>query len=126
MALRTGVQSPAGDGAGPKLELRFGYTMGSAAGPVAKRKERAMATGEKVGQVVHVFDKIMVAVVRLDKGIRQGDRLHFLGSHTDFDQPVTSMQVEHQPVEQAAAGTEVAVKLSQAARRGDAVYLLKE
>jgi len=36
------------------------------------------------------------------------------------------MQVEHQPVEQAAAGTEVAVKLSQAARRGDAVYLLKE
>jgi hypothetical protein len=29
-------------------------------------------------------------------------------------------------VQAAAAGTEVAVKLAQAARRGDAVYLLKE
>ena len=85
-----------------------------------------MATGERVGQVVHVFDKIMVAVVRLDKGIRQGDHLHFLGRHTDFDQVVTSLQVEHQPVDKAAAGSEVAVKLSQPARRGDAVYLLKE
>jgi translation elongation factor EF-1alpha len=85
-----------------------------------------MATGERVGQVVHVFDKIMVAVVRLDKGIRQGDHLHFLGGHTDFDQAITSMQVEHQPVEKAAAGSEVAVKLDQPVRRGDAVYLLKE
>jgi len=85
-----------------------------------------MATGERVGQVVHVFDKIMVAVVRLDRGIRQGDQLHFLGRHTDFDQAITSMQVEHQPVDKAAAGSEVAVKLSQPVRRGDAVYLLKE
>jgi hypothetical protein len=85
-----------------------------------------MATGERVGQVVHVFDKIMVAVVRLDKGVHQGDTLHFLGRHTDFDQALTSMQVEHQTVEKASAGSEVAVKLSQPARRGDAVYLVKE
>jgi len=85
-----------------------------------------MATGEHAGEVVHVFDKIMVAVVRLTKGIRQGDRLHFLGRLTDFEQPITSMQVDHQAVESAAAGSEVAVKLSQAARRGDAVYLLKD
>jgi hypothetical protein len=85
-----------------------------------------MATGERVGEVVHFFDKIMVAVVRVTQGIRQGDRLHFLGNHTDFEELITSMQVEHQAVEAAAAGSEVAVKLSQPARRGDAVYLLKE
>ncbi|HLE23432.1 MAG TPA: hypothetical protein VI701_03915 [Anaerolineales bacterium] len=85
-----------------------------------------MATGERVGEVVHVFDKIMVAVLRLTAGIRQGDRLHFLGRLTDFEEQITSMQVEHQPVEAAAAGSEVAVKLSQPARRGDAVYLLKQ
>jgi hypothetical protein len=85
-----------------------------------------MATGERVGEVVHVFDKIMVAVLRLTKAVRQGDRIHFLGRHTDFEQEISSMQVEHQPVEKAAAGSEVAVKLSQPARRGDAVYLLKE
>lgn len=85
-----------------------------------------MATGERVGEVVHVFDKIMVAVLRLTKGIRQGDRLHFLGRQTDFEEEITSMQVEHQAVDKAAAGSEVAVKLTQPVRRGDAVYLLKE
>jgi len=34
--------------------------------------------------------------------------------------------LEHQVVEAAAAGSEVAVKLGQPVRRGDAVYLLKE
>lgn len=85
-----------------------------------------MATGERVGTVVHVFGRILVAVLRLERGIRIGDHLHFLGGHTDFDQRIDSMQVEHQPVEQAAAGSEVAVKLSRAVRRGDAVYRLIE
>lgn len=85
-----------------------------------------MASGERVGSVVHFFDRILVAVLRLDKGIRLGDNLHFLGGHTDFEQRLESMQVDHQPVEAAAAGTEVAVKLGQPARRGDAVYRLKE
>ena len=85
-----------------------------------------MATGERVGEVVHVFDKIMVGVLRLTRGIRQGDRLHFLGRLTDFEEEIVSLQIEHQPVEKAAAGTEVAVKLSQPVRRGDAVYLLKD
>lgn len=85
-----------------------------------------MATGERAGEVIHVFDRIMVAVLRLEKSIRRGDRLHFLGRHTDFEETISSMQVEHKDVEQAAAGTEVAVKVSQPTRRGDAVYLLKE
>lgn len=83
-----------------------------------------MATGERAGTVVHVFDRILVAVVRLEKGLRLGDRVHFLGGHTDFEQAIDSMQVDHKPVEQATAGSEVAIKLSQAARRGDAVYRL--
>lgn len=85
-----------------------------------------MATGERVGEVAHVFDKIMVAVLRLTQGIHQGDRLHFLGTHTDFEEQISSMQVDHKPVESAPAGSEVAVKLGQAVRRGDAVYRLRE
>jgi len=85
-----------------------------------------MATGERVGEVVHVFDKINVAVLRLTQAVHQGERIHFLGRQTDFEQPITSMQVEHQAVDAAAAGSEVAVKLLQPARRGDAVYLLTE
>lgn len=85
-----------------------------------------MATGERVGVVVHFFDKILVAVLRVDKKVRMGDRLHFLGNHTDLELTLSSMQVDHQPVQEAAAGTEVAVKLTEPVRRGDAVYLLRE
>lgn len=84
-----------------------------------------MATGERIGQVVHFFDKILVAVLKVDKKLRQGDRLHFLGNHTDLELTVSSMQVDHQPVEEAPAGSEVAVKLEEPVRRGDAVYRLK-
>jgi selenocysteine-specific translation elongation factor len=85
-----------------------------------------MATGERVGVVVHFFDRILVAVLRVDKKVRLGDRLHFLGNRTDLEVTVASMQVDHKPVQEAAAGSEVAVKLTEPVRRGDAVYLLKD
>ncbi len=83
-----------------------------------------MASGELVGKVIHVFDKINVAVIRLSGDLKVGDSVHFLGSHTDFQQEIGSMQVEHQPVTQGKAGSEVAVKAAQRLRSGDSVYRL--
>jgi putative protease len=83
-----------------------------------------MASGELIGKVIHVFDKINVAVIRLSGDLKVGDSVHFLGSHTDFQQEITSMQVEHQAVSQGKAGGEVAVKATQRVRSGDSVYRL--
>ncbi|HKZ54575.1 MAG TPA: hypothetical protein VJ123_03775 [Anaerolineales bacterium] len=85
-----------------------------------------MTNGERVGQVIHFFDKIGVAILRLSKDLKIGDHLHFHGAHTDFEETVSSMQVEHQPVEEVKAGGEVALKVTQKAREGDAVYRLPE
>ena len=63
-----------------------------------------MMDGEQVGEVIHFYGKINVAVLRCDKPLKVGDKIHFLGRHTDFEQEVMSMQVEHQPVEEVAAG----------------------
>src|SRR3989304_4787688 len=109
-----------------KGRLVIGCTMNPARPSSSGKRRTAMATGERVGEVVHVFDKIMVAVLRLTAGIRQGDRLHFLGRLTDFEEQITSMQVEHQPVVAGGPGREGGVQLGQPVRRGDAVYLLKE
>ena len=85
-----------------------------------------MSNGERVGIVTHYFNKINVAVLELSESLSVGDRLHFLGKHTDFPQHITSMQIEHEPVEHAEQGSEVAIKVDQRVRRGDSVFRLTD
>jgi putative protease len=81
-----------------------------------------MASGDLIGKVIHAYDKINVAVLRLNKDLKVGDSIHFHGHSTDFQQEIASMQVEHQAVTEAKAGTEVAVKVKERVRSGDSVY----
>lgn len=81
-----------------------------------------MADGKQIGKVTHFFDRISVAVIRLDKALKVGEQVHFQGPHTDFQQEVTSMQVEHEAVEKGKKGEEVAIKVDQAVRRGDTLH----
>lgn len=85
-----------------------------------------MAEGTRAGEVTHYYTNISVAIVELIQTISMGDTLHFLGSHTDFRQPVKSMQVEHEEIETASAGQEVGIKVKQRVRPGDSVFLLEE
>ena len=48
--------------------------------------------------------------------------MRFLGHGADFQQTVTSMQVEHAAVETASAGTEVGIRVDQRVREGTEVY----
>lgn len=80
--------------------------------------------GTRIGKVTHFFDRISVAVLELSDKIRVGDHVHFLGHSTDFDQEVASLQIEHQPVEEAGPGQDVAIKVKQRVRPNDAVFKL--
>lgn len=80
--------------------------------------------GMRVGKVSHFFDRISVAVLVLDNKIQVGDTVHFLGRSTDFKQKVESMQIEHQPVNQAGPGQEVAIKVVQKVHPNDSVFKL--
>ena len=77
---------------------------------------------ELVGTVTHYFARPQGGVVKVNVAIRFGDTLRFLGHGADFQQQVTSMEIEHAPVEMAAAGTEAAIKVDQRVRQGDQVY----
>lgn len=85
-----------------------------------------MTEGTRAGEVIHFYNKISVAVIELMEDVALGDTLHFLGAHTDFRQPVKSMQIEHEEVESASDGQEVAIKVKQRVRVGDSVFLLAE
>jgi putative protease len=63
-----------------------------------------------------------VAVLKLTRDLKLGEELHFLGKNSDFEQEITSMQIEHQPVTEVKAGQEVAVQVKQKVRPGDSVF----
>jgi len=81
-----------------------------------------MIEGEQIGEVTHFYKKVMVGVLRLRADLELGAEVRFKGAHTDFTQRVDSMQVEHENIEHAAAGSEVAMKVDQRVRSGDSVY----
>ena len=74
-----------------------------------------------VGTVIHYFGKPQVGIVSLTADISIGDALRFRGQGADFQQTVTSMQVEHATVESASTGTEVGIRGDQRIREGTEV-----
>ncbi|MBI3362714.1 MAG: translation elongation factor-like protein [Chloroflexi bacterium] len=79
-------------------------------------------SGIRLGKVKHFFDKIGVAALDLTDTIRVGDTVHVLGHSTDFQQEVASLQIEHQPVNEAGPGQDVAMKVAHRVHPGDAVF----
>jgi hypothetical protein len=75
-----------------------------------------------IGTISHYFATPQVGVVTLTADIKVGDMLRFSGHGVDFQQAVTSMELDHVPVETASSGTEVAMKVDQRVREGTQVY----
>jgi len=75
-----------------------------------------------VGQVVHYFDQIGVAVLELSKALKVGDQIRIVGGETDFVQTVDSMEVDHEKIEKAKAKQEIGMKVDQKVRPGYRVY----
>ena len=76
-----------------------------------------------IGTVTHYCKGPSVAVVHVTEGeLHQGDRIHILGHTSDFVEEVTSMEVEHQKVQTAGVGDDVAVRVIERVRVHDQVY----
>ena len=63
----------------------------------------------EIGEVTDFFRKISVAAVLVHQGetLKLGDHIHIRGPHTEIDQIVESLEVDHGPVEQVGGGSEV-------------------
>jgi len=75
-----------------------------------------------VGKITHYFDKIGVAVVEVLAPIKVGDQIKISGHGNEFNQEVTSMQIEHQQIQEAQRGQTVGMKIDQPVKEGDEVY----
>lgn len=75
-----------------------------------------------IGKVVHYYDKIGVAVVRLDKPLKVGDKVKFTKNDASFEQTIESMQLDHKPVTLGKKNEEVAIKVDQIVKSGFLLY----
>jgi putative protease len=80
---------------------------------------------QEIGRVTHFYSKISVAILHLDSTLKVGERIAIVGSTTDLEQDVKSMQVEHQNIEVAKAGDLVGLKVKDKVREGDTVFIIK-
>ncbi len=91
-------------------------------------KKQAPSPGpsdKQIGDVVAFFRLPVVAVLKITQGsLKVGDKIWIHGHTTNLKQVIASMQINHQPIQEAKKGAKVGIKVSARARRGDKIYLL--
>jgi putative protease len=82
---------------------------------------------KRIGTVLDYFAKIGVLAFRVEEeGLKVGETIHIKGHTTDFNEKVTSMQIDRANIEEAKVGDDVGIKVKDRVRKGDAVYKVIE
>ncbi len=79
-----------------------------------------------IGKVTHYYGKVKVAVVELHGDLGVGDSVRIEKEGQGFEQTVSSMHKDENPVEKGKKGDVVAVKVIQVAKKGSLVLLIEE
>lgn len=77
---------------------------------------------EKIGTVTHFYDKISVAIVKLDMPLKVGAGVVIKGNKTEYRAVIEEIQLDHNRIEEGKKGQEVGIKLDGKVREGDEVY----
>lgn len=77
---------------------------------------------KKLGKVIHWYDKINVAVIKLSAPLKKGDPIKVKRGEEEFEDTITSMQIDYKDVNSGKKGNEVAIKLSQKTKEGAEIY----
>lgn len=83
-----------------------------------------MSEEKEVGKIIHFYDKIGVGVIKLSGDLKVGDKIHVQGAHDDFEQDVSSMQLDHKDVNKGKKGQDVAIKVDKPVHKNDKILLV--
>ncbi len=79
----------------------------------------------QIGKITHFYDKVGVAVVSvMNQKLKVGDMIKVSGHDKEFNQKVDSLQVEHKQVDEVSPGETCGLKVDQAVKAGDVLFLL--
>ena len=76
----------------------------------------------EIGKVTHYYGHISVAIVQLSDTLKVGDNIHIKGHTSDFNQGISSIQIEHKDVSQGKAGDAIGIKVDQKVHPNDKVF----
>lgn len=79
-------------------------------------------TDQQVGEITHYYDKINVAVVELTGTLKVGDMIKVVGHGNEFTQTVSSMQIEHEQLDEAHKDQEIGMRMDKEVKEGDKIY----
>ena len=81
-------------------------------------------TKKFIGKILHYWDKIGVAALKLNAGkLKIGDEILIQGKTTFLKEKIRDMEIKHKKVNQVEKGQEVGIKLGKC-RENDEVYLI--
>jgi putative protease len=78
---------------------------------------------KKIGEVIHFFDKIQVAILKLTSPLKVGDTIKFKHGEDGFSQSVESLELDHKPIKSAKKGDEIGLKVTQPVKEKTSVLL---
>ncbi len=79
---------------------------------------------EEIGEIDHYYNHLHVAGIWVKSGkLKIGDEVHIRGHTTDLQEKVSSMQLNHEDVMEAARGEHVGVPVHEKVRSHDRVYI---
>lgn len=76
----------------------------------------------EIGNVVHFFARINVAIVDLMLPLSIGDHIIIKGPSTDFEQIVNSIQIDRKEIQRAQGGQSIGLKVTQPTKEKDVVF----
>jgi hypothetical protein len=85
-----------------------------------------MSEPRAIGKVIHYWTRLNVAGVELTDNLKMDDWIQFRGATTDFQQRVTSLQLDRQFISEAQSGQRVGILTADRVRVGDTVFLLED
>ena len=80
---------------------------------------------KQIGTVTHWYDKLGVAVVKITGKLSKGNAIKIKKGDDEFEDTVSSIQIDHKDVASAKKGDDAAIKLSQKVKEGAAVFLVE-
>jgi len=81
-----------------------------------------MADKKPIGEVIHFYDKILVAIVKLNGVLKTGETVKFKHGEAEFTQTVESMELDHKKINSAKKGAEIGLKVTQPVKVKTQVY----
>ncbi|MFH1473380.1 MAG: EF-Tu/IF-2/RF-3 family GTPase [Candidatus Aenigmatarchaeota archaeon] len=85
-----------------------------------------MVEKKLIGNIIHFYPKISVAVLELEGTLKVGDKISIERESGSFEQVVDSMQMEHENIQEAKAGDAIGMKVAESTSKGAKVFKVIE